>query len=86
MSKVTNVIVKMQRPLYTNGPYDEVLSYIVDDNLEQISNEVISEMDKDTIGELFGEYYKVYYLGSHRDGEMVNLAYPLIPMYKEEWN
>ena len=85
MSKVTSVIVKMQRPLYTNSSYDEVLSYIVDDDLEQISNEVITEMDKETIGELFESYYKVYYLGSHIDGEMVTLAYPLIPMYKEEW-
>ena len=85
MSKVTNVIVKIQRPLYTNGSYDEVLSYIVDDNLEQISNEAITEMDKDTIDEIFGSHYKVYYLGSHRDGGKVTLAYPLTPMYKDEW-
>ena len=85
MSKVENVVVKIQRPLYTNGSYDEVLSYIVDDNLEQISNDIIAPMDKETIDEMFGSYYKVYYLGSHKDGEMVTLAYPLIAMYKDEW-
>ena len=86
MSKPKDVIVKMQRPIYTNGSTNEILSYLVDDNLEQISNDLIAPMDSDLIDELFGTNHKVYYLGSHVEGQLVNLAYPLIPMHKDEWN
>ena len=86
MSKPVSVVVKMQRPISTNGSMNDILSYLVDDNLEQISNDIIMPMDDDLINELFGVYYKVYYLASHTDGQPVNLAYPLIPMYKDEWN
>lgn len=86
MSKSVSVIVKMQRPISTNGSTNDILSYIVDDNLEQISNDVISLAEDDLIEELFGVYYKVYYLGSFTKGQPVNLAYPFVPMYKDEWN
>lgn len=85
MSKPKSVVVKMQRPISTNGSYDEVLSYIVDEDLEQISNDLITPMAKDVIEELFGVHYKVFYLGSLIEGQPVNLAYPLVPMYKDEW-
>ena len=38
------VTVKVQRPLFSTGSMTEVLSYIVDENDEQISNDYVTEM------------------------------------------
>lgn len=74
--KARTVTVKVQRPLYSNGSMTEVMSYIVDEDDEQISNPFISEMPKRDIQAIFGEYHKVYYLAKHKKGKPVKLFAP----------
>jgi hypothetical protein len=76
------VTVKVQRPFVTNGNKYEVLSYIVDENDEQISNPYVSLMKRKETKKLFGKHYKVYYLAYHQDGQPVKL---FAPTRQEDW-
>jgi hypothetical protein len=76
------VTIKLQRPLATNGSRSDVLSYIVDEDDEQISNPSITPTKKCDIKKLFGDYYKVYYLAEYRDGQPVLIKEPT---REDEW-
>ncbi len=82
MSKIETVTVKIQRPLVTNGNPAEVMSYIVDDEDEQLSNPAIVVMSPDEIEQIFGDHYKVYYRGKYRHGHPVKITKPT---RKDEW-
>lgn len=76
------VTVKMQRPLFSNGNMAEVMTYIVGDDDEQLSNADLSVMPPEYIDEIFGGCYKVYYLGWYEKGKPVRLFQPT---RQEEW-
>lgn len=78
------VTLKLQRPLSTNGSDQEIMSYIVDDDDEKLSNPFIQPMRKRDIKKLFGDHYKVYYLGEYTEGKPVNLLVNH-PVRKDEW-
>lgn len=80
--KARTVTVKVQRPLYSNYSMTEVMSYIVDENDEQISNDWITEMPPEHIEALFGNYHKVYYLAKHKKGKPVKL---FAPTRQDDW-
>lgn len=79
---MTKVIVKLQRPVVTNGNAYDVMSYIVDETDEQVSNPVIESMKKKKVKKLFGDYYKIYYIAEYREGEKVVL---IEPTWEEAW-
>lgn len=76
------VTVKVQRPFVTNGNKYEIMSYIVDENDEQISNPYVSLMSRKDTKKLFGKHYKVYYFAQYKKGEPVRL---LTPTRQEDW-
>jgi len=81
------VTVKLQRPIMSNDSMQAVMSYIVDENDEndeQTSNPVVEEMPLEDIKLLFGDHYKVYYLGLYRKGKPVEL-YSQEPTRQEDW-
>lgn len=78
------VTVKLQRPIMSNGSMQAVMTYIVDEDDEQLSNTVVNEMPLEDIKLIFGENYKVYYLGSYTHGKPVEISLQL-PTRQEEW-
>lgn len=76
------VIVKLQRPIVSNGSMYDVMSYIVDENGEQDSNPAIDSFNEEEIKELFGDHYKIYYLGHYTKGKKLHL---IKPIWEEEW-
>lgn len=78
------VTVKLQRPLAGNDSMQSVLSYIVDEDGEQVSDLFIEEMPLEDIDLLFGEYYKVYYLGKYGEGKPIEL-FSQEPTRQDEW-
>ncbi len=80
--KIETVTVKVQRPIFTNGSMTEVMSYIVDENDERLSNPFTSEMPQDAIDQIFGGCYKVYYKAKYIKGQPVKLTKPT---RKDEW-
>lgn len=80
--KARIVTVKVQRPLFSNGSMTEVLSYIVDEYDEQISDPAVTEMPPEHIEQVFGNYHKVYYLAKHKKGKPVKL---FAPTREDEW-
>ena len=76
MAKIETVTVKVQRPIFTSGDTTEIMSYIVDEDDNQLSNADISVMPQEHIDQLFGEHYKVYYLAKYRKGKKVQLYKP----------
>lgn len=79
---MTEVILKIQRPVFTTGNKCEVMSYIVDEDGDQISNPFIEVMKKKDVKKLFGDYYKVYYLAEHVDGQKTVIKEPI---WEDEW-
>lgn len=57
-NKNKKVILKLQRPLVTNGSYNEILVY---DESGEIN--MMWDFDKKTIKQVFGKEYKVYWIG-----------------------
>lgn len=82
MAKIETVMVKIQRPMFPNGNPAEVMSYIVDEDDEQISNPHITVMTPDEMEQLFGDHYKVYYLGKYQKGKPVKIVKPT---RQDEW-
>lgn len=80
--KARTVVVKVQRPLFSTGSMTEVLSYIVDENDEQISNDYVTEMPLQHIEQIFKGHHKVYYLAKHKKGKPVKL---FAPTREDEW-
>ena len=80
--KPERVVVKLQRPIFTTGEYNEILSYVVDESGEQTSNSFVKNMSKEDIKTLFGEYHKVYYLGDYTEGRPVTI---IEPTWEDEW-
>ena len=80
--KAKIVTVKVQRPIFSTGSMTEVLSYIVDENDEQISNPFMSEMPPEHIEQIFKGHHKVYYLAKHKNGKPVKL---FAPTREDEW-
>jgi len=78
------VTLKLQRPLMTSGSYAEVMSYIVDEDDEQTSNPFVEQMSQEDIELLFGDHYKVYYLGEYTKGRPVEI-YAKNPTRQDEW-
>ena len=78
------VTVKLQRPIMSNDSMQAVMSYIVDSDDNQLSNPVVEEMPLEDIKLLFGEHYKVYYLGLYRKDKPVEL-YTQEPVRQEDW-
>jgi hypothetical protein len=76
------VTVKVQRPLFTNGSMQEVMSYIVDDDDNKLSNAYVTMMNDKKIAKIFGELYKVYYLAEYTEGKPVKL---IQPTREDEW-
>lgn len=74
------VIVKLQRPIA--GDDVGILSYLVDEDGEQMSNPQITEMPHDQVETLFGDHFKIYYTGRHRNGKPVELR---DPTWQDEW-
>lgn len=58
MANNKKVILKLQRPLITNGSYNEILVY---DESGEINE--LWDFDKKTIKQVFGKEYKVYWVG-----------------------
>lgn len=83
MTDRIKVIVKFQRPLFSStGSRREVMSYIVGEDDEQLSNPYTTRMKERDIKKLFGEYYKVYYLCWHTNGKPVEI---IEPIKEDEW-
>lgn len=82
--KARIVTVKVQRPIVSTGNMTEVLSYIVDEDDEALSNPAVTVMEPKAIFALFGEgkYHKVYYLAIHKKGKPVKLTEPT---RQDEW-
>lgn len=76
------VVVKLQRPLATNGVTNVILAYVVNDDDEQISNDIQITMKLHDIDYLFGEHYKVYWTAHTRRDGLLNI---LEPVKKEDW-
>ena len=58
MANNKKVILKLQRPLITNGSYNEILVYNESGDINELW-----DFDKKTIKQVFGKEYKVYWLG-----------------------
>lgn len=58
MANNKKVILKLQRPLITNGSYNEILVYDESGGINELW-----DFDKKTIKQVFGKEYKVYWLG-----------------------
>lgn len=58
MANNKKVILKLQRPLITNGSYNEILVYDESGDINELW-----DFDKKTIKQVFGKEYKVYWLG-----------------------
>lgn len=58
MANNKKVILKLQRPLATNGSYNEILVY---DESGEIN--MMWDFDKKTIKQVFGKEFKVYWVG-----------------------
>lgn len=58
MANNKKVILKLQRPLITNGSYNEILVYDEGGDINELW-----DFDKKTIKQVFGKEYKVYWLG-----------------------
>lgn len=83
MNEPKIVTVKVQRPLYSSsGNLQEVMSYIVDDDDNRLSNPYVTMMNDKKIAKIFGELYKVYYLGEYIEGHPVKLTQPT---REDEW-
>lgn len=80
--KAQIVTVKVQRPIVSTGSMTEVLSYIVDENDEQLSNDAVTEMPPHHIEQIFKGHHKVYYLAKHKKGKPVKL---FAPTREDEW-
>lgn len=76
------VVVKLQRPVTTNGSGNNILSYIVDEDGEQASNPIQEEMSDRDIKELFDGHYKVFWRAEYRKGKKLKL---LAPVRVEDW-
>ena len=78
----TTVVVKLQRPITTNGSYTNILSYVVDKNDRADSNAVEEELTQEQVDQLFDGYYKVYYTARYTKGKKLEL---LEPTRAEDW-
>lgn len=58
MANNKKVILKLQRPLITNGSYNEILVYDESGDINELW-----DFDKKTIKQVFGKEYRVYWLG-----------------------
>lgn len=78
------VTVKLQRPIMSNSSMQDVMSYIVDEDDNQTSNPIVEPMPQEDIDLIFGDNYKVYYLGLYEFGKPVEIMLKE-PVRKEEW-
>lgn len=76
------VVLKLQRPIATNGSKQEIMSYIVDEGGDRASNPFMQQMKKKDIKKLFGDHYKVYYLCEFVVGQPVLIKEPI---WEDEW-
>lgn len=58
-------IWKLQRPIVTNGNYNEIMAYP-----EDRSTTALIPLDEKTINELFGDELKIYVRGYVKDGNL----------------
>lgn len=82
-----NKLWKLQRPLFTNRSYNDVLAYEVDDDGGEVDNgtHAIIPMPKKAIKTLFHDdkFAKVYYVGEVKD-EKLDVSVNL-PVLKHLW-
>lgn len=75
-------IVKLQRPLFTTDDINEVMSYLVNENDEQISEPVFTKMPMDQQQTVFaGNHAKAYYLAEYDDG----ISTLIEPIWLNDW-
>lgn len=78
------VTVKLQRPIMSNSSMQEVMSYVIDEDGNQVSNSWVDEMPQEDIDLIFGDNYKVYYFGKYQEGKPVEI-FLKSPAREDEW-